>query len=85
MSDFVIEMNSVRKSFRKTEALRGLNLQVPAGSIYGLLGRNGAGKTTAIKLLMGMLKPLLYLDSCFWLDPACVRSQVFSTCTLKTY
>ncbi len=56
MSDFVIEMNDVRKSFRKVEALRGLNLRVPAGSIYGLLGRNGAGKTTAIKLLMGMLK-----------------------------
>jgi ABC-2 type transport system ATP-binding protein len=56
MSDFVVEMNNVRKSFRKTEALCGLNLQVPAGSIYGLLGRNGAGKTTAIKLLMGMLK-----------------------------
>ncbi len=57
MSDFVIEMNSVRKSFRKIEALRGLNLRVPAGSLYGLLGRNGAGKTTAIKLLMEMLKP----------------------------
>ena len=56
MSDFVVEMNNVRKSFRKTEALCGLNLRVPSGSIYGLLGRNGAGKTTAIKLLMGMLK-----------------------------
>jgi ABC-2 type transport system ATP-binding protein len=55
MSDFVIEMDQVRKSYGKSEALCGLNLQVPAGSIYGLLGRNGAGKTTAMKLLMGML------------------------------
>jgi ABC-2 type transport system ATP-binding protein len=56
MSDFVICMNDVWKAFRKTEALCGLNLNVPEGSIYGLVGRNGAGKTTAIKLLMGMLK-----------------------------
>jgi ABC-2 type transport system ATP-binding protein len=39
------------------EALRGLHLRVPAGSIYGLLGRNGAGKTTTIKVLMGMAAP----------------------------
>ena len=39
------------------EALRGLNLQVPAGSIYGFLGRNGAGKTTTIKVLLGMARP----------------------------
>jgi ABC-2 type transport system ATP-binding protein len=37
--------------------LAGLNLEVPAGSIFGFLGRNGAGKTTTIKLLMGLLKP----------------------------
>src|SRR3954465_2309891 len=36
------------------EALRGLTLRVPAGSIYGFLGRNGAGKTTTIKVLLGM-------------------------------
>jgi len=39
------------------EALRGLNLQVPAGSIFGLLGRNGAGKTTTVKVLLGMARP----------------------------
>lgn len=56
MSDFVIEMNNIYKSFRKIKALQGFDLQVPMGSIFGFLGRNGAGKTTAIKLLMGMLK-----------------------------
>jgi ABC-2 type transport system ATP-binding protein len=56
MSSFVIEMSNVQKSFKKTKALAGLDLRVPAGSIYGFLGPNGAGKTTAIKLLMGMLK-----------------------------
>jgi ABC-2 type transport system ATP-binding protein len=34
-----------------------LNLRVPQGSVYGLLGRNGAGKSTAIKMLMGMVRP----------------------------
>jgi ABC-2 type transport system ATP-binding protein len=57
MSDLVIEARGLRKSFTGQPALTGLNLEVPAGSIFGFLGRNGAGKTTTIKLLMGMLKP----------------------------
>jgi ABC-2 type transport system ATP-binding protein len=50
----VIEAADLRKSYDEVEALRGLTLAVPAGSIYGFLGRNGAGKTTAIKILLGM-------------------------------
>ena len=50
----VIETRDLRKNYGAVEALRGLNLGVPAGSIYGFLGRNGAGKTTAIKILLGM-------------------------------
>jgi ABC-2 type transport system ATP-binding protein len=56
MSEFVIETSQLRKSFKGRPALNGLDLKVPAGSIFGFLGRNGAGKTTAIKLLMGMLR-----------------------------
>lgn len=37
--------------------LRDLNLRVPRGAVYGLLGRNGAGKTTALRLLLGILAP----------------------------
>src|SRR5512132_2682224 len=54
---FVIETSDLRKQYDDVEALRGLSLQVPAGSIYGFLGRNGAGKTTTIKLLLGMARP----------------------------
>ena len=54
---FVIETVDLRKSYDGVEALRGLNLQVPAGSIFGFLGRNGAGKTTAMKVLLGMARP----------------------------
>jgi ABC-2 type transport system ATP-binding protein len=56
MSDFVIEAAGLRKSFKGHPALNGLDLKVPAGSIFGFLGRNGAGKTTTIKVLMGMSK-----------------------------
>ena len=53
----VIETADLRKTYDGVEALRGLNLQIPAGSIYGFLGRNGAGKTTTIKVLLGMARP----------------------------
>jgi ABC-2 type transport system ATP-binding protein len=45
------------KKFRHNEALHSLDLEVPAGSIYGLIGPNGAGKTTSIKLIMNILRP----------------------------
>ena len=47
----------LRKTYDGVEALRGLTLDVPAGSICGFLGRTGAGKTTTIKLLLGMARP----------------------------
>jgi ABC-2 type transport system ATP-binding protein len=52
-----IETVDLRKHYGGVEAVRGLNLQVPAGSICGFLGRNGAGKTTTIKVLLGMARP----------------------------
>lgn len=56
MNGYIIETNQLKKSFTGQPALRGLDLQVPAGSIFGFLGRNGAGKTTTIKALMGLLR-----------------------------
>jgi ABC-2 type transport system ATP-binding protein len=53
----IIETTDLRKNYPGVEALRGLNLQVPAGSICGFLGRNGAGKTTTMKILLGMAHP----------------------------
>src|SRR5438874_417598 len=49
--ELVINPNTVAKAYR------GLDLDVPAGSIFGFLGRNGAGKTTTIKILLGMTRP----------------------------
>ena len=56
MHDFAIEVSALNKSYRQQPALNNLDLRVPAGSIFGFLGRNGAGKTTTIKILMGMLR-----------------------------
>lgn len=53
----IIETTGLQKNYDGVEALRGLDLQVPAGSIYGFLGRNGAGKTTTMKVLLGMARP----------------------------
>ena len=56
MTDLIIEISQLTKSFKDKQALRGLDLRVPVGSIFGFLGRNGAGKTPTIKTLMGLLR-----------------------------
>lgn len=57
MNDFIIQTTGLRRLFHGSPALDKLDLQVPAGSIFGFLGRNGAGKTTTIRLLLGLLRP----------------------------
>jgi ABC-2 type transport system ATP-binding protein len=52
-----IDATDLRKRYGTVDALCGLTLGVPAGSIYGFLGKNGAGKTTTIKVLLGMARP----------------------------
>jgi len=57
MAELIVETSELRKSYDGVEALRGLDLQLPAGSICGFLGKNGAGKTTTIKILLGLAHP----------------------------
>src|SRR5258708_4101765 len=47
----------VRKQFGATVAVAGLDLRVEVGEIFGLVGPDGAGKTTTFRLLLGLLKP----------------------------
>lgn len=54
----IIETRNLRFCFKKQEILQDLCLSVPEGSIYGYLGLNGSGKTTTIRLLLGLLTPL---------------------------
>jgi len=57
MSDHVIETTYLRKSYGGEDVVSGLCLSVSHGSVYGFLGRNGAGKTTSIKMLLGIVHP----------------------------
>ena len=56
MSDAIVT-DRLTKHYHGRRVVDTLSLRVPAGSVYGLLGRNGAGKSTAIKMIMGMVRP----------------------------
>jgi ABC-2 type transport system ATP-binding protein len=52
-----VESSGLTKRFRRQVAVDGVDLVVPRGSIYGFLGPNGSGKTTTIRLLLGLIRP----------------------------
>ena len=54
--DEVIRTSGLRKSFGPTRALDGLDLSVAAGEVHGFLGPNGSGKTTTLRILLGLLR-----------------------------
>ena len=54
MSDFLIETKQLTKIYGEQTAVNSVNLHVKKGRIYGLLGRNGAGKTTIMKMILGL-------------------------------
>ena len=54
--DYVLKTNSLCKHYKDYKALNSLTMNVPKGSIYGFVGKNGAGKTTAMKTILGLLK-----------------------------
>lgn len=56
MSDFVIETEQLTKIYGEQTAVNSVSLHVKKGRIYGLLGRNGAGKTTIMKMILGLTK-----------------------------
>ncbi|MBA3233689.1 MAG: ABC transporter ATP-binding protein [Propionibacteriales bacterium] len=60
MTDLVIETTDLRKEYRSRQgrvvAVKGLSLQVPRGGVHGFLGPNGSGKTTTIRMLLGLAR-----------------------------
>lgn len=75
-----VELVAVRKSFGRTVALDGLTLSVNPGEIPGLLGTNGSGKTTTMKLLTGWLRPDAGYVRVFGMDPAAPPRRVRALC-----
>ena len=70
-----VELRELSKQFGNVAANAGVNLRVEAGTIHGVIGENGAGKSTAMKLLYGMLRPdaggiLIGGRKCVWASPA---------------
>src|SRR5271165_1552696 len=80
-SEIVIETQNLSKVYRdfwgrqKVRALKALDLEVRRGEIFGLLGPNGSGKTTTIKLLLGLLFPTSGSAFVFAEDAAHVRKN----------
>ena len=57
MEDLVIETNELSKHYGQVTAVDRLSLRVPRGHVFGLLGPNGSGKTTAMSMLLGLVRP----------------------------
>lgn len=53
----ILEIKDLYKNFGDNKVINGLNLSVPEKSIFGFLGQNGSGKTTTMKMVLGLLKP----------------------------
>src|SRR3954466_1403129 len=56
MNDSVIQLSRLTKKFKTRAVLSELDLEIPRGSVVGLLGKNGEGKTTLIKCALGLIK-----------------------------
>ena len=57
MSEYIIETRNITKTFSGRKALDNVDIHIKKGDIYGFIGRNGAGKTTMMKLVLGLLRP----------------------------
>jgi ABC-2 type transport system ATP-binding protein len=76
MDGAVIETSDLRRSFGDVEAVRGVDLTVQSGEIYGFLGPNGAGKSTVVKMLTTLLKPTGGSARVLGLDVATQANQI---------
>lgn len=76
--DTVLEVQGLSKSYGRTHALHDLNLSIPRGEIFGLLGHNGAGKTTSIECILGTRKADKGSVKILGMDPGHQRRAVFA-------
>lgn len=75
MSNTPAQFTKVTKNYGTVEALRGLDLTIQPGELVALLGANGAGKTTAVRTLLGLSKPTSGEVRVFGGDPRDARSR----------
>jgi ABC-2 type transport system ATP-binding protein len=79
-TDLIISTENLTKAYGKRQVVSNLNLAIPRGSICGFLGANGAGKSTTIKLLLGLLQPTSGVGTVFGkniaTDSVAIRERV---------
>jgi ABC-type multidrug transport system ATPase subunit len=66
----ILEVNELHKHYGPIHALKGISFDVPAGSVYGILGPNGSGKTTLLGIVMDVLQPTSGTFSLFGSPPS---------------
>ena len=71
----MIQCQDLRKSYDTHAVLKGIDLGIPKGSIFGLLGPSGAGKTTLIKILTGQIRYDSGNVKVFEKEPACLSGR----------
>ncbi|MEM9516067.1 MAG: ABC transporter ATP-binding protein [Actinomycetota bacterium] len=80
MGDAAIELRGVRKAFGDTVAVEGTDLTVPTGAFFGLVGRNGAGKSTTLRMTTGLLRPdagdIVVAGHDVWADPQTAKAAM---------
>src|SRR5712692_7450823 len=69
-SDIIISTNRLTKAFGKLVAVNDLHLEVMRGDVFGFLGPNGSGKTTTIRMLLGLIRPTAGRAVIFGMDNA---------------
>ena len=55
--EYILETNNLEKKYKNFKAISNFNMHLEKGAIYGLIGKNGAGKTTFIRIICGLQKP----------------------------
>jgi ABC-2 type transport system ATP-binding protein len=80
----VVEVDELTKEFDGTIAVNRLSFSVPRGQILGLLGANGAGKTTAIQILLGLVKPTSGAVRIFGRDMEHHRIEILQRCNFSS-
>ena len=76
MSDIVIRTTGLTRDFKTVRAVDNLNVEVHAGAVFGFLGPNGSGKTTTIRMLLGLLEPTSGKAEVFGFDAATSADQI---------
>ncbi len=78
MSENMVKIEGVSKSFGKESVLKDISCMIPKGCVYGLLGRNGQGKTTLLKCLLGLISSQGGKIETFGQDPLRFTNEVKS-------